>query len=237
LDAREKPLVLVVEDEPDLREVMRYNLQREGFEVVECEDGEQGLEAIRQRLPSLVLLDIMLPGMSGLDICRAMKRDPETRGIPVIMVTARGEESEIVLGLELGADDYVPKPFSPRELVARVKAVLRRGGIKERIDAEERLVHERLVVDLARHEVRVDGKRVDLTPTEFRLLKVLAARPGRVFTRAQLILRAMGDEVVVTERNVDVHIRSVRKKLGDARDLIETIRGVGYRFLDLSVDE
>ncbi len=237
MDAREKPLVLVVEDEPDLREVMRYNLQREGFEVVECEDGEQGLEAIRQRLPSLVLLDIMLPGMSGLDICRAMKRDPETRGIPVIMVTARGEESEIVLGLELGADDYVPKPFSPRELVARVKAVLRRGGIKERIDAEERLVHERLVVDLARHEVRVDGKRVDLTPTEFRLLKVLAARPGRVFTRAQLILRAMGDEVVVTERNVDVHIRSVRKKLGDARDLIETIRGVGYRFLDLSVDE
>lgn len=232
----EKATILVVEDEPDLREVVRYNLEREGFRILESEDGEEGLDLLREQLPDLVLLDIMLPGMDGIEICRSIKYDPHTRSIPVIMVTARGDESDIVLGLGVGADDYIIKPFSPRELTARVKAVLRRGKLREEADASERIVRERLVIDRARHRVLVDGTEVNLTPTEFRLLEVLASRPGRVFTRDQLIHRALGEEVIVTQRNVDVHIRSVRKKLESARDLIETIRGVGYRFLESEED-
>jgi two-component system phosphate regulon response regulator PhoB len=233
---RSKPLVLVVEDEPDLREVIRYNLDREGFSVLESEDGEEGLDTLRRELPDLVLLDIMLPGVDGIELCRTIKYDKDTRGIPVIMVTARGDESDVVLGLGVGADDYITKPFSPRELVARVKAVLRRSRRRDDDAAGERIVRERLVIDRARHEVTVDGASVTLTPTEFRLLAELAARPGRVFTREQLLQRVMGDDVVVTNRNVDVHIRSVRKKLHAARDLIETIRGVGYRFHESEED-
>ena len=223
--------ILVVEDEPDLCEVIRYNLQGEGFELIGTGDGEEGWRLVREQHPQLVLLDLMLPGMDGLEICRRMKEDEATRGIAVIMVTARGEESDIVLGLELGADDYVTKPFSPRELVARVKAVLRRDR-REGEAATGRLVADPIVIDRDRHEVKVDDRRIDLTPTEFRLLEALATSPGRVFTREQLIRQAIGEGVVVTERNVDVHIKSLRKKLGDARGLIETIRGVGYRFLE-----
>jgi phosphate regulon transcriptional regulator PhoB len=226
----DKATILVVEDEPDLREVIRYNLEREGYRVLETEDGEEGLDLLREKLPELVLLDIMLPGLDGIEICRSIKYDPHTRSIPVIMVTARGDESDIVLGLGVGADDYIIKPFSPRELVARVKAVLRRGKLREQTDASERIVRERLIIDRARHQVLVNGTELNLTPTEFRLLEVLASRPGRVFTRDQLIHRALGEDVIVTQRNVDVHIRSVRKKLASARELIETIRGVGYRF-------
>lgn len=232
-----KPTVLVVEDEPDLREVIRYNLEREGFVVLESEDGEEGLRILRKRLPSLVLLDIMLPGMDGIEICRAMKADRLTRSIPVIMVTAKGDESDVVLGLGVGADDYVAKPFSPRELTARIKAVLRRGQVRDDVRDSERIVCGKMIIDLARHEVRVEGKQINLTPTEFRLLQVLASQPGRVFTRERLIHRAIGEEVIVTERNVDVHIRSIRKKLAFSRDFIETIRGVGYRFLALEDEE
>ena len=232
-----KTTVLVVEDEPDLREVIRYTLDREGFRVLESEDGEDGLDLLRRELPELVLLDLMLPGLDGIEICRSIKYDPQTRNIPVIMVTARGDETDIVLGLGVGADDYIIKPFRPHELVARVKAVLRRGRLRDESEGSERIVRERLTIDRARHQVLVDGQGVELTPTEFRLLETLASRPGRVFTRDQLIHRAFGEDVIVTERNVDVHIRSVRKKLAAARDLIETIRGIGYRFREFEGDE
>ncbi len=236
MSVKRKSLILVVEDEPDLREVIRYNLEREGFAVIESGDGEEGFRIVGASRPSLVLLDIMLPGMDGIEICRAMKLDERIRDIPVIMVTAKGSESDIILGLGVGADDYLTKPFSPRELTARVKAVLRRGRSHDDFATDEVLVFERLVIDQPRHEVLVDGRTVQFTPTEFKLLQVLAARPGRVFTRAQLIHRSMGEDVVVTERNIDVHVRAVRQKLGGARDLIETIRGVGYRFLQDETD-
>jgi DNA-binding response OmpR family regulator len=187
----DKVTVLVVEDEPDLREVIRYNLEREGFRILETEDGEEGLDLLREQLPDLVLLDIMLPGLDGIEICRSIKYDPHTRNIPVIMVTARGDESDIVLGLGVGADDYIIKPFRPRELVARVRAVLRRGKLREQSEASERIVRERLIIDRARHQVLVDGSEIAFTLTEFRLLEVLASRPGRVFTRDQLIHRAL----------------------------------------------
>lgn len=228
--AREK--IVAIEDEPDLLEVVRYNLAREGYEVVSAEDGLEGLEVIGRSRPDLVLLDLMLPGMDGLEICRRVKYDPETRNIPVIIVSAKGEESDVVLGLEMGADDYVAKPFSPRELVARVKAVLRRGSSKDRPESDSRVEMDGLVVDPERHEVSVDGEVVAFTATEFRLLHHLASHAGRVFTREQLLRHAVGEDVVILERNVDVHIRAIRKKLGAHADRISTIRGVGYRFLD-----
>lgn len=224
--------ILVVEDEPDIREVMEYNLAREGFRVLSTGDGELGLVKAREKAPDLVLLDLMLPGVNGVDVCRRLKEDPLTRGVPVIMVTAKGEESDVVLGLGLGADDYVTKPFSPKELIARVRAVLRRGALKEERGAGERIVHGGLVVDSVRHEVLVDGQLVDLTATEMRLLHLLASHPGRVFTRSHILSRIIGEHAIVIERNIDVHVRSIRQKLGEQRDVIETVRGVGYRFRD-----
>lgn len=173
----------------------------------------------------------MLPGMDGLSVCRQLKSDPMVNDIPVIIISAKGEESDIVVGLEMGADDYLTKPFSPRELLARVKAVLRRGQVKES-QSKERIVLQNLTIDVARHEVRVDDEMVSLTATEFKILHQLAAHPGRAFTREQLLNRVLGMGVVVVDRNIDVHIRSVRKKLGDAAQLIQTIRSVGYRILD-----
>jgi two-component system alkaline phosphatase synthesis response regulator PhoP len=225
--------IVVVEDEEDILEVMRYNLAREGFRVVTARDGTAGLRTIRSESPALVVLDLMLPGLDGIELCRRLKSDTVTRSIPIIMATAKGEESDIVLGLGVGADDYVAKPFSPKELVARVRAVLRRGPLTEEAGAGERLVRGRVVVDAARHEVRVDGKAVAFTATEFRLLHFLASHPGRVFSRDQLLSRVIGESAVVVDRNVDVHVRAVRKKLGAHRDLIATVRGVGYRFKDM----
>ena len=228
--ATKRETILVVEDEDDILEVIRYNLAREGFRVAGVRDGEEGLARVRTDNPDLVLLDLMLPGIDGLEICRRLKDDPVTRAIPIVMVTAKGEESDVVLGLGLGADDYVVKPFSPRELVARVKAVLRRGPIVADRTTGERIERGALVVDIGRHEARIDGESVTLTATEMRLLHFLAAHPGRVFTRDHLLSRVIGEHAVVVDRNIDVHIGSVRKKLGDHRDLVETIRGVGYRF-------
>ena len=224
--------ILVIEDEDDLREVVTYNLEREGFEVLATGSGIQGLHKARVRAPSLVLLDLMLPDIDGLEICRRLRADDLTARMPVIMVTAKGEESDVVLGLGLGADDYVAKPFSPRELVARVKAVLRRGPFRDEEGPSERILVGPLVVDKARHEAQVDGVPLQLTATEFRLLHFLAAHPGRVFTREQLLRRVLGEHVVLVDRNVDVHVRSIRQKLGEHRTLIETVRGVGYRFQD-----
>ncbi len=226
--------IVAIEDEPDLLEVVRYNLAREGYQISGSEDGEEGLDLIRKLRPDLVLLDLMLPGIDGLEVCRRVKYDPATRNIPIIIVSAKGEESDVVTGLEMGADDYMTKPFSPRELVARVKAVLRRGQQKEE-GQRKAVVIDTLRIDPERHEVAIDGETLIFTATEFRLLYFLATHPGRVFTREQLIQRVMGDDTVILERNIDVHVRAIRKKLDGYEDLINTVRGVGYRFMDAGV--
>ena len=227
---REK--ILVVEDEGDILEVVQYNLAREGFKVVSVRDGEQGLARVRRDAPDLVILDLMLPGMDGVEICRRIKQDPITAGIPVIMLTAKGDESDVLLGLGMGADDYMTKPFSPKELIARVRTVLRRGPLREERVLGERLVRGGITIDVGRHEVLLHGEPVVFTPTELRLLHFLASHPGRVFDRSHLLSRVIGEDAIVTDRNIDVHVRSVRSKLGDQRDVIETVRGVGYRFRD-----
>jgi two-component system phosphate regulon response regulator PhoB len=223
--------IVVIEDEPDIVEVMCYNLQREGYQVSSTTRGDEGLELVRNQSPSLVLLDLMLPGMDGLSVCQQIKSDPLTRSTPIIIVSAKGEESDVVIGLGLGADDYIAKPFSPREMLARVKAVLRRGPLQEE-QQKDRIVARDLVIDPSRHEVRAAGELVKLTATEFKLIHQLASQPGRAYTREQLLNRVVGEGVVVVDRNIDVHIRSVRKKLGELGEMIQTIRGVGYRFVD-----
>lgn len=225
--------IVVVEDEPDILEVLSYNLRREGFEVATSDDGEKGLSLIRKRKPDLVLLDLMLPKMDGLDVCRTLKNDPSTGHIPIIMVTARGEESDLVLGLEIGADDYVTKPFSPKELVARVKAVLRRDQIDQQSVGKEQIEVDGLSLDADKHKVMLNGEAVKFTATEFWLLHYLASHPGRVFSREQLLTQASGDGVVVVDRNIDVHIRSIRKKVDPSQTFVEIIRGVGYRFKEI----
>ena len=226
--------IVVIEDETDILDVIEYNLAREGYRVRTFRDGEDGLEAVRRSAPDLVVLDLMLPGLDGLEICRRLKQDPVTRGIPIVMVTAKGEETDAVLGLGVGADDYVRKPFSPKELVARVATVLRRGGLREEAGAAARVERGGLVIDTARHEVKIDGERVRCTATELRLLHFLASHPGRVFTRDHLLSRVIGEDAVVLDRNIDVHVGSLRKKLGQYRECVETVRGVGYRFADPS---
>ena len=227
---REK--ILVIEDESDILEVLEYKLRREGYVVTACRDGLEGLRVAARENPDLILLDLMLPGLDGVEVCRRLRQDPVTADVPIIMVTAKGEESDRILGLGVGADDYVVKPFSPREVIARVQAVLRRGPIKQESSSDDRMVHGNVVIDSKRHEVLVDGSPRDFTATEFRLLHFLASHPGRVFDRAHLISRAIGDHAIVLDRNIDVHVRSVRSKLDPYRELIETVRGVGYRFRD-----
>ncbi len=222
--------IAIVEDEPDLREVLEYNLAREGFRILMAGDGEEGWELVRRERPALVILDLMLPGMDGTEISRRMQQDPDTRTIPVLMLTAKSEETDVLVGFAIGADDYVTKPFRPKELIARVKAVLRRSAMRAEAASGERINHGRLVIDAGRHEVRIDGDAIELTATEFRLLHFLALHPGRVFTRDQLLSRVIGEDAVVIDRNIDVHVRSIRKKLGELRGVIETVRGVGYRF-------
>ena len=223
--------IVVVEDEADIREILEYTLDREGFQVVCAEDGKRGLETTRKNLPDLVLLDLMLPEMDGLEVCRRLKADEETSEVAVVMLTAKGEESDIVLGLGLGADDYVLKPFRPKELVARIKAVLRRAS---RTPApEERLSIGPLRIDPVRHKVSTDETGdISLTATEFKILQLLARQPGRVFTRSQILSEARGENAMAFERSVDAHVRSVRKKLGKYRDLVETVHSIGYRFTE-----
>ncbi|MBN2578350.1 MAG: response regulator [Pirellulales bacterium] len=225
--AREK--ILVIEDEEEIQELVGYNLAKQGYRAIRAETGEEGLRLVHRELPDLILLDLMLPGIDGLEVCRALKRDPEAQQIPIIMLTAKGEESDIVTGLELGAEDYVTKPFSPRVLVARIRALLRRSAASPPDDEEVIRVHE-MVIHPGRHEVLVKSKPVPLTLTEFRVLHLLARRPGWVLTRYQIANEIHGGEDVVTDRSVDVQIVGLRKKLGPAARYIETIRGVGYRF-------
>ncbi|MCC6572465.1 MAG: response regulator [Planctomycetes bacterium] len=224
--------MLVIEDETDILEVLRYNLSKNGYDVLTAESGEKGLDMANAKVPDMVLLDLMLPGVDGLEVCRQLRSRERTRAIPIIMLTAKGSEADIVLGLTLGADDYVAKPFSPTELVARIKAVLRRneGGTGRR-EAEEAGMMRLgpIVLDAQKHEVTIDNSPVSLTLSEFKLLRFLVQRRGRVFTRDQLLDAVVGPDVFVTARNIDVHVGALRRKLGDAGRYIITVRGVGYR--------
>ncbi|TQV79887.1 phosphate regulon transcriptional regulator PhoB [Denitrobaculum tricleocarpae] len=222
-----KPLVLIVEDEAALVTLLRYNLEGEGFRVAEANDGEQALVLAKEETPDIVLLDWMLPLMSGIEVCRQMRRIPATRDVPIILLTARGEETDKVRGLDSGADDYITKPFSPAELIARIRAVLRRSHPELEADS---LAFEDLAMDLVAHRVRRGNREVHLGPTEFRLLRHLLQNPGRVFSREQLLDAVWGRDVYVEPRTVDVHIRRLRKALNDANetDLIRTVRSAGY---------
>ncbi len=224
-----KKNIFIVEDEEDILELLHYHLTREGYAVTTATNGEEAVNTISRVLPDLILLDLMLPGLDGLEVCRMLKNDSKTLSIPIVMVTAKGEESDIIIGLELGADDYMAKPFSMKVLLARVRAVLRRK--KELpVDATSILRVHDLVIDPGRHEVLVKGKVIDLTATEFTLLQFLASRPGRVMTRDQIIDAVRGEDYAVTDRAVDVQVVGLRKKLGEQSDCIQTVRGVGYRF-------
>lgn len=222
-----KPTVLIVEDESALLTLLRYNLEREGFQVLEARDGEEGLLIAEEQKPDLILLDWMLPRLSGIEVCRRLRRQSETREIPVIVLTARGEEADKVRGLDSGADDYVTKPFSPTELLSRIRAVLRRARPAL---SSEALGFADLTMDLVSHRVHRTGREVKLGPTEFRLLRHFLEHPGRVFSREQLLDAVWGRDVYVETRTVDVHIRRLRKALneGGLEDLIRTVRSAGY---------
>lgn len=227
----EKQHILIIEDDPDIQELLRYNLEREGFVTHVADSGEKGLEKAAARRHALILLDLMLPGTPGLEVCRQLRRQEQTKMTPLIMVTAKGEESDVVLGLELGADDYVAKPFSIRELIARIHSVLRRADSTDR-EAGEHLEIGSLTIDDARHEVLLGGEPVELTLAEYRLLRALAAQPGRVFTREQLIAKITAGGYQIAERNVDVHVAALRRKMRTIADMIVTIRGIGYKYKD-----
>jgi two-component system alkaline phosphatase synthesis response regulator PhoP len=224
-----KEHIMAVEDEEDILELLTYNLAREGYRVSGLTSGEECLQAARAGLPDLILLDLMLPGIDGLEVCRQLKQTAMTRQVPIIMLTAKSEEADVVTGLELGADDYITKPFSPRVLLARLRAVLRtrRGAPPE--EGAVVNIHE-LTINIGCHEVLVEGRPVDLTASEFRLLHMMALKPGWVFTRPQIVAGVHGDNYAVSDRAVDVQIVTLRKKLGRAARYIETVRGVGYRF-------
>jgi two-component system, OmpR family, phosphate regulon response regulator PhoB len=221
-----RPRVLIIEDERALTEVLVYNLEREGYEAVVAHDGTEGLRKAQMLLPDLVLLDLMLPGLGGVEVCRELRAGERTRDIPIIILSAKAEETDQVVGFSLGADDYVTKPFSVKVLVQRIKALQRRQGGAEPADVVE---HLNVRIDRVRHRAFVEGRELELTPTEFRLLECLLRQPGRAFTRHQLKDAAIGEDTYVLERTIDVHVKTLRRKLGDG-DLIETVRGVGYRF-------
>jgi two-component system phosphate regulon response regulator PhoB len=226
-----KEKILVVDDEEDILELVRYNLAREGYAVTCAASGEEALKASVSGSIDLIILDLMLPGIDGLEVARRLKESSATKDTPIIMLTAKGEEADIVTGLELGADDYVTKPFSPRILIARIKAVIRRRSGAAEAESEILNVHE-LTIHTGRRDVTANGKSLDLTYTEFQVLYFLARRPGWVFTRSQIVDAVRGDDYPVTDRSVDVQIVGLRKKLGPLGKYIETVRGVGYRFME-----
>ena len=221
--------ILVVEDEEEIQELVRYNLAKEGYQVCCAAAGEDALKIADSDMPALIVLDLMLPGIGGLEVCRLLKNDRKTRDIPVVMLTAKGEEADIVAGLELGADDYITKPFSPRVLIARIRAILRRTSGEPAEEPSTISIHN-VVIHPGRHEVLVEGAPIPLTSTEFRVLHVLARQPGWVLTRRQISDAVHGDDYPVTDRSIDVQIVALRKKLHPASEYIETVRGVGYRF-------
>jgi len=223
-----KPYILIVDDEEDILELVQYNLKREGYQVSSLNSGEEAIRNVKEKKPDLILLDLMLPGIDGYEICKLLKRDESTQHIPIIMLTAKGEESDIVTGLELGADDYITKPFSPKVLVARLRTVLRRSNRREETKSAVISKHN-ITIDTSRFEVTVDSQPVELTATEFHVLNFLVRHPGWVFTRSQIIDSVKGTDYPVTDRSVDVQIVGLRKKLGEAGHYIETVRGIGYR--------
>jgi two-component system phosphate regulon response regulator PhoB len=225
-----KGRILIVEDDVSLAEVLDYNLSQEGYETQVARDGQQGLREIRLRCPDLVVLDLMLPMIEGLEVCRLLRADPATQGLLVLMLTARSEESDELVGFSVGADDYVTKPFSVKVLLQRINALLRRKdqGPGDR----DIIVSQGIMIDRRRHRVTAADRPLDLTPSEFGLLTALVRQPGRAFSRAELIDVALGDDAIVLERTIDVHIRALRKKLDRHADLVQTVRGIGYRFRD-----
>ncbi len=227
IPGRARMRVLIVEDERDMTEVLEFNLQRDGFETVVAHDGQEGLRKAQMLLPDLILLDLMLPGLSGEDIVRELRSGERTRDIPIIIITAKSEETDQVVGFSLGADDYVTKPFSIKVLLQRIKALQRRR--EGATDPTDIIEHLDVRIDRVRHRAFVHGRELELTPTEFRLLECLLRQPGRAFTRHQLMDAAIGEGAIVLERTIDVHVKTLRRKLGNT-DLIETVRGVGYRF-------
>ncbi|MBL0926027.1 MAG: response regulator transcription factor [Phycisphaerales bacterium] len=225
-----RPSVLIVEDEADIAKLMQFHLEREGYSARIAHSGSAALSALEQQRPDLVILDIMLPDLDGLEVCRRLKRDVASRDVPIIMVSARGEESDVVVGLELGAEDYITKPFSPRVLIARVKAVMRRKETDT--SGQISLAGGEVVIDPARHALKIFGQDVELTLTQYRLLHYLASRPGFVRTRDQIVAAVRGEDAVLSSRAIDVHVAALRQKLGDMGGMIETVRGVGYRLSD-----
>ncbi len=225
-----KSKILIVDDEQDVTELLEFNLRSAGYDVISAEDGATALKKARETIPDLIILDVMLPEMDGTEVCKQLRRDAVTARIPVIMLTAKATEIDRVLGLELGADDYVTKPFSPRELVLRVRGLLRRG--QQPGETQEVIHVGDLVVDIPRHQVSVKGKRIDLTATEFKLITTLAQRRGRVQSREQLLQDVWEYDSLIDTRTVDTHMRRLREKLGTAARYLDTVRGVGYRFVE-----
>lgn len=226
-----KAKILMIEDDKDILELVHYNLEREGYHVIPTQSGEEALKMLAKETPELILLDLMLPGMDGLETCRLIKQDDKVKNVPLIMLTAKSEESDVVVGLQLGADDYVTKPFSPKVLLARIKAILRRS-VDKPVTEETRAFGD-LHINLPKHKVTYKNHAIELTTIEFNILEFLSRQPGRVFTRDQIMDKAWKEGKYIVDRAVDVHVRGLRKKLGKAADFVETVRGVGYRFRDL----
>ncbi|HTI51652.1 MAG TPA: response regulator [Planctomycetaceae bacterium] len=229
-----KQTILIIEDERALVEVLTYNLKKEGLEVLSANDGQEGLRRAQSSLPDLIVLDLMLPVIEGLEVCRQLRSGSRTKDIPILMLTARSEEVDEIVGFQMGADDYVTKPFKIKPLVQRIKALMRR---KQAVDSAGDVISSQgIEIDRTQHRATVDGQELRLTPTEFRLLWSLLRQPGRAFSRQELMEAAMGDDALVLERTIDVHIKSLRQKLGSHAERIETVRGVGYRLREESAD-
>lgn len=228
--------ILVVDDEKDLVELIAYNLEKDGFDILKAYDGETALKQVRAHNPHLLILDLMLPGIQGIEVCKRIRSDPQHASLPIIMLTAKGAEVDRVLGLEVGADDYVTKPFSVKELTARVRSLLRRAAMRQETGAENTFDYKDLHINYVSHLVTAKGRRIELSPTEFRLLKFLALNPGRVYTRDQLLDRVWGEETFVESRTVDVHIKRLRAQIEEKKthpQYILTVRGFGYKFADI----
>ncbi|QEN05034.1 response regulator [Thiospirochaeta perfilievii] len=223
--------ILIIEDEKDILELIAFNLECTGYTVYKASNGEDGIEIVKNSIPDLILLDLMMPGIDGFDVCKILKQDKKTKHIPIIMLTARGEDTDIVSGLEIGADDYVTKPFSPKILIARIRTVLRRPNDSPEVG--ETLNVSGIIMDISRHRVSIDSEEIDLSSTEFDILKTLMSSPGWVFSRNQIIDAVKGSNYPVTQRSVDVQILGLRKKLGTRGQFIETVRGVGYKLKEV----
>jgi two-component system phosphate regulon response regulator PhoB len=231
-----KETILIIEDEKDIAEILEYNLKKEGYKTFAADTGEDGLKKIKKDNPDLIILDLMLPGIDGFDVCRQLKSDKKTSSIPILMLTAKSEDTDIITGLELGADDYVTKPFSPKVIIARIRAIIRRLKNKKASRSDNINIFD-IEIDIPKHQVRCSGTNVDLSASEFNILVLFAENPGQVFSRSQIINEVKGGDYPVTERSVDVQILGLRKRLGNSGNIIETVRGIGYRMKEEHEDK